>query len=135
MSFFLLIWASESIWFHNMSWSMKVKFEATRVDKNFQKLCKKCAEMRSTFTKFSAKTIHNIALICAEKCWNFVRNALWNPLKFQKVQLFSFAPWFEPRSLRLFYQLIHCAIENWNASHLIWIYNNKTFDMKSAEIM
>ena len=35
---------------------------------HFQKLCKKCAEMRSTFKKFRAKTLHNNALPCAEKC-------------------------------------------------------------------
>ena len=38
------------------------------VRENFQNLYKKCAEKRSIFKKFSAKTLHNNALICAEKC-------------------------------------------------------------------
>ena len=87
---------------------------------NFQKLCKKCAENHSISKKLSAKTWHNNALICAETCWNFVRDAL-KSAEFSKVQLFSFAPRLEPRSLCLIYQLIHCAIENWNAYHIIWI--------------
>ena len=39
-------------------------------------LCKKCAEMRWFFKKFSAKTLHKNALKRAEMRWNFARNAL-----------------------------------------------------------
>ena len=42
----------------------------------FRKLCKKCAEMRWFFQKFSKKTLHNNALKWVEMRWNCARNVL-----------------------------------------------------------
>ena len=115
-------------------WIVCKIFIVTRVEKiskNYVRNALKCAQ----FSKNSAQKPYIIMRWCARKSAETLQEMRWNPLKFQKVQLFSFAPRLEPRALCLIYQLIHCAIENWNASHLIWIYNNKTFDMKSAEIM
>ena len=60
--------------------NVNIRFTIFRLNSSrreiFRKLCKKCAELRLFFKTFSAKTLDNNALKCAEMRWNFVRNAL-----------------------------------------------------------